>query len=144
MVKNLLLPIYSIRYTNSNSIFCVQSIFYKHQKLVNGNWSEYLYQLATTGSKILLYSNTNYSQTLGCPNLGPGYIKMNLNLSYIDNPSEYGILFYTTRALNESAISDFTDWSSSISNNHCNFSKGYSDKIRGTTDGSCQYLFNLF
>ncbi|HKR73521.1 MAG TPA: hypothetical protein VJR94_05355 [Candidatus Nitrosocosmicus sp.] len=77
---------------------------------VNGKWSEYLYQLSSTGSKVLLYSKTNYSQSFGGPNLGPGYVKLNLNLSSIDNPREYGVLFYTTSSHKTNEFSDFTDW----------------------------------
>jgi len=76
----------------------------------NGNWSEYLYQLSSTRSQVLLYSKTNYSQTFGGPTLGPGYVKLNLNLSSIDNPREYGVLFYTKESLQSSEVSDFTDW----------------------------------
>ena len=62
---------------------------------VNGKWNEYLYQLSSTGRQILLHSKTNYTEFFGGPTIGPGYVKLNLNLSYIENPSEYGILFYT-------------------------------------------------
>jgi len=77
---------------------------------VNGKWSEYLYQLSSTGSQILLYSRTNYTEPFGGPIIGPGYAKLNLNLSSIDNPSEYGILFYTTDSFKTNEVSDFTDW----------------------------------
>ena len=77
---------------------------------VNGKWSEYLYQLSSTGSQILLHSKTNYTEFFGGPTIGPGYVKLNLNLSSIDNPSEYGILFYTTDSFKTNEVSDFTDW----------------------------------
>lgn len=77
---------------------------------VDGKWSEYLCLLSSTGSKILLHSNPNYTQTFGGPTLGPGYVKLNLNLSSIENPSEYGVLFYTTEAILSNEESDFTDW----------------------------------
>ncbi|WP_458746517.1 hypothetical protein [Candidatus Nitrosocosmicus sp. T] len=77
---------------------------------VNGKWSEYLYQLSSTGSQILLYSKTNYTEYFGGPTIGPGYVKLNLNLSSIDSPSEYGILFYTTDSFKTNEVSDFTDW----------------------------------
>ena len=77
---------------------------------VNGTWSEYLYQLASTGSQILLDSKTNYTEPFGGPNIGPGYVKLNLNLSSVDSPSKYGILFYSTESSNTSEVSDFTDW----------------------------------
>ena len=77
---------------------------------VNGKWSEYLYQLASTGSQILLDSKTNYTEHFGGPNIGPGYVKLKLNLSSVDSPSKYGILFYSTESSNTSEVSDFTDW----------------------------------
>ena len=77
---------------------------------VNGKWSEYLYQLSSTGSQILLHSKTNYTEFFGGLTIGPGYVKLNLNLSSIDNPSEYGILFYTTDSFKTNDVSDFTDW----------------------------------
>lgn len=77
---------------------------------VNGKWNEYLYQLSSTGSQILLNSKTNFSQFFGGPTLGPGYVKLNLNLSSIDNPSEYGVLFYATDSSKTNKVSDFTDW----------------------------------
>ena len=77
---------------------------------VNGKWSEYLYQLSSTGSQILLHSKTNYTEFFGGPTIGPGYVKLNLNLSSIDNPGGYGILFYTTDSFKTNEVSDFTDW----------------------------------
>lgn len=77
---------------------------------VNGKWNEYLYQLSSTGSQVLLYSKTNYTEFFGGPTIGPGYVKLNLNLSSIDNPREYGILFYATDSFKTNEVSDFTDW----------------------------------
>ncbi len=77
---------------------------------VNGKWNEYLYQLSSTGSQVLLYSKTNYTEFFGGQTIGPGYVKLNLNLSSIDNPREYGILFYTTDSFKTNEVSDFTDW----------------------------------
>ncbi|MGA8843218.1 MAG: hypothetical protein WB511_06505 [Nitrososphaeraceae archaeon] len=65
---------------------------------VNGKWSEYLYQLSSTGAYVLIDSKINYSQPVGGPTIGPGYVKLRLNLSSIDYPSEYGILFYTAES----------------------------------------------
>ena len=81
-----------------------------HIESVNGKWSEYLYQLSSTGSQILLDSKTNYTEPFGGPNIGPGYVKLNLNLSSVYSPSKYGILFYSTESSNISEVSDFTDW----------------------------------
>ncbi len=59
---------------------------------------------------MLLFSKTNYTEFFGGPTIGSGYVKLNLNLSSIDNPSEYGILFYTTDSFKTNEVSDFTDW----------------------------------
>lgn len=59
---------------------------------------------------MLLYSKTNYTEFFGGPTIGSGYVKLNLNLSSIDNPREYGILFYTTDSFKTNEVSDFTDW----------------------------------
>jgi hypothetical protein len=60
---------------------------------VNGKWSQYLYQLSSTGAYVLIDSKINYSEPFGGPTIGPGYVKLQLNLSSINSPSGYGILF---------------------------------------------------
>jgi len=77
---------------------------------VNGKWSEYLYQLSSTGAYVLIDSKINYSQPFGGPTIGPGYVKLRLNLSSIDYPSEYGILFYTAESFKSNEVRDFTSW----------------------------------
>ncbi|MGA9743539.1 MAG: hypothetical protein WBQ16_02880 [Nitrososphaeraceae archaeon] len=77
---------------------------------VNGKWSEYLYQLSSTGAYVLIDSKINYSQPVGGPTIGPGYVKLRLNLSSIDYPSEYGILFYTAESFKSNEVRDFTSW----------------------------------
>lgn len=77
---------------------------------VNGKWSEYLYQLSSTGAYVLIDSKVNYSQPFGGPTIGPGYVKLQLNLSSINYPSEYGILFYTAESYKSNEVRDFTSW----------------------------------
>jgi hypothetical protein len=77
---------------------------------VNGKWSEYLYQLSSTGAYVLIDSKINYSQPFGGPTIGPGYVKLQLNLSSINYPSEYGILFYTAESYKSNEVRDFTSW----------------------------------
>jgi hypothetical protein len=77
---------------------------------VNGKWSEYLYQLSSTGAYVLIDSKINYSQPFGGPTIGPGYVKLRLNLSSINYPSEYGILFYTAESFKSNEVRDFTSW----------------------------------
>ena len=43
---------------------------------VNGTWSEYLYQLSSTGAYALVESRINYSQPFGSPTIGPGYVRL--------------------------------------------------------------------
>ena len=55
--------------------------------------SQYLYQLSSTGAYMLVDSKINYTEPFGGPTIGPGYVKLQLNLSSINSPSGYGILF---------------------------------------------------
>jgi len=81
-----------------------------HIEWVNGNWNEYLYQLSSTGSQILLNSKTNYTEFFGGPTIGPGYVKLRLNLTSINSPSNYGLSFYTAESFKSSEVRDFTSW----------------------------------
>ncbi|CAN5796608.1 hypothetical protein BH23THE1_BH23THE1_35730 [soil metagenome] len=77
---------------------------------VNGNWSEYLYQLSSTGTSALLESKTNYTEPFSNPTIGPGYVKLRLNLDSINTPSNYGLSFYTAESFKSSEVRDFTNW----------------------------------
>jgi hypothetical protein len=77
---------------------------------VNGKWSEYLYQLSSTGVYVLIESKINYTEPFGGSTIGPGYVKLRLDLSSINNPSEYGILFYTAESFKSNEVRDFTSW----------------------------------
>jgi hypothetical protein len=48
---------------------------------VNGKWSEYLYQLSSTGTSALIESRINYTESFGGPTIGPGYVKLRLDLN---------------------------------------------------------------
>ena len=76
----------------------------------NGKWSEYLYQLSSTGTSALIESKTNYTEPFGGPTIGPGYVKLRLNLTSINSPSNYGLSFYTAESFNSSEVRDFTNW----------------------------------
>jgi hypothetical protein len=76
----------------------------------NGKWSEYLYQLSSTGTSALIESKTNYTEPFGGPTIGPGYVKLRLNLTSINSPSNYGLSFYTAESFNSSEVRDFTSW----------------------------------
>ncbi|MFL6434331.1 MAG: hypothetical protein ACJ71O_11435, partial [Nitrososphaeraceae archaeon] len=77
---------------------------------VNGKWSQYLYQLSSTGTRSLVYSKTNYTESFGDPTIGPGYVKLRLDLAYIHSPSSYGLSFYTAESFKSNEDRDFTGW----------------------------------
>jgi hypothetical protein len=77
---------------------------------VNGKWSEYLYQLSSTGTHALIESKINYTETFGGPTIGPGYVKLRLDLNSINSPSNYGLSFYTAESFKSSEVRDFTSW----------------------------------
>jgi hypothetical protein len=77
---------------------------------VNGKWSQYLYQLSSTGTHALIYSKTNYTESFGGPTIGPGYVKLRLDLDSIHSPSSYGLSFYTAESFKSNEVRDFTSW----------------------------------
>ena len=77
---------------------------------VNGKWSEYLYQLSSTGTHALIESKINYTESFGGPTVGPGYVKLRLDLNSIKSPSLYGLSFYTAESFKSSEVRDFTSW----------------------------------
>jgi hypothetical protein len=79
-------------------------------EVVNGKWSQYLYQLSSTGAYVLIYSKINYSEPFGGPEVGHGYVKLKLNLSSINYSSNYGILFYTAESYKSNEVRDFSSW----------------------------------
>ena len=77
---------------------------------VNGKWSQYLYQLSSTGTRSLVYSKINYTESFGGPTIGPGYVKLRLDLDSIRSPSSYGLSFYTAESFKSNEVRDFTSW----------------------------------
>ena len=77
---------------------------------VNGKWSEYLYELSATGSSALIKSKINYTEPFGGPTIGPGYVKLRLDLNSINYPSAYGLSFYTAESFKSNEVRDFTNW----------------------------------
>jgi hypothetical protein len=76
----------------------------------NGKWSEYLYRMSPTGTRALIYSKANFTESFGGPEVGPGYVKLRLNLDSINSPSIYGLSFYTSKSLQSNEVRDFTAW----------------------------------
>ncbi|MER5176602.1 MAG: hypothetical protein ABJB76_05200 [Candidatus Nitrosocosmicus sp.] len=77
---------------------------------VNGKWSEYLYQLSSTGASELIESKINHTESFGGSTIGPGYVKLRLDLNSIHSPSHYGLSFYTAESFKSNEVRDFTSW----------------------------------
>lgn len=79
-------------------------------EVVNGKWSEYLYQLSSTGTSALVESKINYTVPFGGPTIGPGYVKLRLDLDSINFPGNYGLSFYTAESFKSGEVRDYTSW----------------------------------
>ena len=78
---------------------------------VNGKWSEYLYQYSSTGNYALIGSKANYTQPFGGSSaIGPGYVRLQLDLGSLNYPSRYSILFYSAESFKSNEDRDFTSW----------------------------------
>ncbi|MGA7977829.1 MAG: hypothetical protein WB975_11370 [Nitrososphaeraceae archaeon] len=77
---------------------------------VDGKWSEYLYQLSSTGSSALIESKINYTESFNGTTIGPGYVKLRLDLNSIYYPTAYGLSFYTAESYKSNEVRDFTSW----------------------------------
>ena len=89
-------------YNGANYNFYVEAI--------DGKWSEYLYQLSSTGSSALIESKINYTESFNGNTIGPGYIKLRLDLNSINYPTAYGLSFYTVESYKSNEVRDFTSW----------------------------------
>ena len=58
-----------------------------------GKLSSYLYQLSSTGGYRLVGSKINHSQPFVDPNVGLGSVNLQLDLSSIDNPRKYNLIY---------------------------------------------------
>jgi hypothetical protein len=77
---------------------------------VAGNLSAYLYQLSSTGGYRLVGSKINFSQPFNDPNVLRGSVNLQLDLSSINYPSKYHVLFYTAESLKTDEVRQFTNW----------------------------------
>src|SRR6476659_8756122 len=77
---------------------------------VNGKWSQYLYLLSSTGTSALIESKINHTESFGGPTIGPGYVKLRLDLNSIHSPGNYSLSFYTAESFKSNEIRDFTGW----------------------------------
>src|SRR5215469_7155612 len=75
-----------------------------------GKLSAYLYQLSSTGVYRLVGSKINYSQPFVDPNVGLGSVNLQLDLSSIDYPRKYDLLFYSAESFKSNEVRQFTNW----------------------------------
>jgi hypothetical protein len=84
--------------------------FNYYVEAANGKWSEYLYQLSSTGTSALIESKINYTEPFDNLKIGPGYVKLRLDMDSINSSSNYGLSFYTAESYKSSEVRDFTRW----------------------------------
>ncbi len=78
---------------------------------IKGKWSENLYQYSSTGNYALIGSKINYTQPFGGSSfIGPGYVRLRLDLSSINYPSRYSVLFYSAESFKSNEDRTFTSW----------------------------------
>ena len=75
-----------------------------------GKLSGYLYHYSSTGGYRLIGSKTNLTQSHEESSVGPGYASLDLDLSSINSPSEYNLLFYAAESFKSNEVRQFTNW----------------------------------
>ena len=78
-------------------------------EVARGKLNGYLYQLSSTGDYIIVGSK-NLTQSLHDPNVLRGAVRFELDLSSIDYPSKYDLLFYTAESYRSNEVRQFTSW----------------------------------
>jgi hypothetical protein len=79
-------------------------------EIVADKVSAYLYQLSSTGGFRLIGSQINFTQSHAESSVGPGYANLNLDLSSLNFPSKYNLLFYTAESFKSNEVRQFTSW----------------------------------
>jgi hypothetical protein len=79
-------------------------------ELASGKVSGYLYQYSSTGGYRLMGSKINFTPSHAESSVGPGFANLNLDLSSINSPSEYNLLFYAAESFNTNEVRQFTGW----------------------------------
>ena len=79
-------------------------------EIAGGKVSGYLYQLSSTGGFSLVGSRTNFTQSHAESSIGPGHVNLDLDLSSINFPHEYNLLFYTAESYKSNEVRQFTSW----------------------------------
>ncbi|MFZ1878401.1 MAG: hypothetical protein WAU25_15340, partial [Nitrososphaeraceae archaeon] len=75
-----------------------------------GKLNGYLYQLSSTGAYRLVGSRINLTQPLLDPDALRGSITLQLDLSTINYPSKYNLLFYSAESFKSNEVRQFTSW----------------------------------
>jgi hypothetical protein len=88
-------------YNGADYDFYVQS--------AGGILSGYLYQYSSTGGYRLVNSVINFSQP-DDPDVMLGSVNLNLDLSSINYPSNYNLLFYSAESFKSNEVRQFTSW----------------------------------
>jgi hypothetical protein len=78
-------------------------------EFTNKKLSTYLYKLSSTGGYRLIESK-NFTDRFGDPDGFLDSISLNLDLSSINYPSEYNLLFYSAESLDDNEVRQFTSW----------------------------------
>jgi hypothetical protein len=72
----------------------------------DGKLTDYLYQLSMTGGyRLLNHTEVSFNSTTG-----PNNVHLSLDLSSINYPSKYDILFYTAESFKSNEVREYTDW----------------------------------
>jgi hypothetical protein len=75
-----------------------------------GKLNGYLYQLSSTGAYRLVGSKIDLTQPLLDPDALRGSITLQLDLSSINYPSKYNLLFYSAESFRSNEVRQFTSW----------------------------------
>jgi len=79
-------------------------------ELSGGNLSAYLYLLSSTGGYSLLDSKINFTEPLEESGAFLGSVDFDLDLSSINTPSKYNLLFYSAESFQFNEVRQFTSW----------------------------------
>jgi hypothetical protein len=72
----------------------------------DGKFTGYLYQLSLTGGyRLLNRTEVSFNSTSG-----PNNVHLSLDLSSINYPSKYDVLFYTAESFKSNEVREYTDW----------------------------------
>ena len=72
----------------------------------DGKLTGYLYQLSLTGGyRLLNHTEASFNSTTG-----PNNVHLSLDLSSINYPSKYEVLFYTAESFKSNEVREYTDW----------------------------------